>query len=52
VFIYLQVFEKNNLNSTMDHLRQEDSFIGLIIVGQCSDIGLPEHYLETLNRFL
>lgn len=39
------------LTGAMDRLRQEDGFMGLIIDGQRFDIGLPEHYLETLARF-
>jgi len=39
------------LTSALDRLRQEEGFMGLIIDGQRYDIGLPEHYLETLSRF-
>jgi UTP--glucose-1-phosphate uridylyltransferase len=39
------------LTGAMDRLRQEDGFMGLIVDGQRFDIGLPEHYLETLSRF-
>jgi len=39
------------LTSALDRLRQEDGFLGLILDGQRYDIGLPEHYLETLNTF-
>jgi UTP-glucose-1-phosphate uridylyltransferase/mevalonate kinase len=39
------------LTSALDRLRQEDGFQGLIIQGQRFDIGLPEHYLDTLARF-
>jgi UTP--glucose-1-phosphate uridylyltransferase len=39
------------LTSALDRLRQEDGFIGLLMDGQRYDIGLPEHYLETLRTF-
>ncbi len=39
------------LTSALDRLRKEDGFQGLVIDGQRFDIGLPEHYLDTLNRF-
>jgi UTP-glucose-1-phosphate uridylyltransferase/mevalonate kinase len=39
------------LTSTLDRLRQEDGFLGLIMNGQRYDIGLPEYYLETLRTF-
>jgi UTP-glucose-1-phosphate uridylyltransferase len=60
IFDYLEEHITNNvrergefqLTSALDRLRQEDGFQGLIIDGQRFDIGLPEHYLETLNRFL
>jgi UTP-glucose-1-phosphate uridylyltransferase/mevalonate kinase len=39
------------LTSTLDRLRQEDGFLGLIMDGQRYDIGLPEYYLETLRTF-
>jgi UTP-glucose-1-phosphate uridylyltransferase/mevalonate kinase len=39
------------LTSALDRLRQEDGFLGLIIEGRRYDIGLPEHYLETLQTF-
>jgi UTP-glucose-1-phosphate uridylyltransferase/mevalonate kinase len=39
------------LTSALDRLRREDGFLGLIIEGQRYDIGLPEHYLDTINRF-
>jgi UTP-glucose-1-phosphate uridylyltransferase len=39
------------LTSALDRLRQEDGFQGLIIDGLRFDIGLPEHYLETLAKF-
>ena len=31
--------------------RQEDGFHGLLVDGRRFDIGLPEHYLETLRTF-
>ena len=59
IFDYLEENINNNvrehgefqLTSALDRLRQEDGFQGLIIDGQRFDIGLPEHYLETLARF-
>jgi UTP-glucose-1-phosphate uridylyltransferase/mevalonate kinase len=39
------------LTSTLDRLRQEDGFLGLIVDGQRFDIGLPEYYLATLKAF-
>jgi UTP-glucose-1-phosphate uridylyltransferase/mevalonate kinase len=59
VFDYLEEHIANNvrergefqLTSALDRLRQEDGFLGLIIEGQRYDIGLPEHYLETLKTF-
>jgi UTP--glucose-1-phosphate uridylyltransferase len=39
------------LTSALDRLRQEDGFHGLIVDGKRYDIGLPEHYLETLWTF-
>jgi UTP-glucose-1-phosphate uridylyltransferase len=39
------------LTSTLDRLRQEDGFLGLIVDGQRFDIGLPEYYLATLKTF-
>jgi len=39
------------LTSALDRLRQEDGFLGLVVDGQRYDIGLPEHYLDTLKRF-
>ncbi len=37
--------------SALDRLRQEEGFQGLIVDGKRYDIGLPEHYLETLKTF-
>jgi UTP-glucose-1-phosphate uridylyltransferase/mevalonate kinase len=39
------------LTSTLDRLRQEDGFLGLVIDGECFDIGRPDGYLETLQAF-
>ena len=39
------------LTSALDRLRKEEGFMGLVINGQRYDIGLPEHYLETMARF-
>ena len=39
------------LTSTLDRLRQEDGFLGLIIDGKRFDIGRPDEYLETLQAF-
>jgi len=39
------------LTSALDRLRQEDSFLGLVMDGQRYDIGLPDYYLETLQEF-
>jgi UTP-glucose-1-phosphate uridylyltransferase/mevalonate kinase len=59
IFDYLEEHIKNNvrergefqLTSALDRLRQEDGFHGVIIDGRRYDIGLPEHYLETLQTF-
>jgi UTP-glucose-1-phosphate uridylyltransferase len=59
IFDYLEEHIKNNvrergefqLTSALDRLRQEDGFHGLIVDGKRYDIGLPEHYLETLRTF-
>ena len=59
LFGYLEEHIKNNvrergefqLTSSLDRLRREDGFLGLIIEGQRYDIGLPEYYLETLKAF-
>jgi UTP-glucose-1-phosphate uridylyltransferase/mevalonate kinase len=59
LFAYLEEHITNNvrergefqLTSALDRLRREDGFQGLIIDGQRYDIGLPEHYLETLRTF-
>jgi UTP-glucose-1-phosphate uridylyltransferase len=39
------------LTSTLDRLRQEDGFMGLVMDGKRFDIGRPEEYLETLAAF-
>ena len=39
------------LTSALDRLRQTDGFLGLVIDGRRFDIGIPEHYLETLQEF-
>jgi UTP--glucose-1-phosphate uridylyltransferase len=59
LFAYLEEHIGNNvrergefqLTSALDRLRQEDGFHGLIVAGRRFDIGLPEHYLETLRTF-
>jgi UTP-glucose-1-phosphate uridylyltransferase/mevalonate kinase len=59
LFDYLEEHITNNvrergefqLTSALDRLRREDGFLGLIIDGQRYDIGLPEHYLETLQTY-
>jgi UTP-glucose-1-phosphate uridylyltransferase/mevalonate kinase len=39
------------LTSALDRLRQEDGFIGLMMDGTRYDIGIPQYYLDTLQRF-
>ena len=39
------------LTSALDCFRQEDGFLGLIMGGKRYDIGLPIHYLETVQTF-
>jgi len=59
IFDYLEENIENNvrergefqLTSALDRLRREDGFLGLVVAGQRFDIGLPEYYLETLQRF-
>jgi len=59
LFDYLEEHITNNvrergefqLTSALDRLRREDGFLGLILDGQRYDIGLPEHYLETLQTY-
>jgi UTP--glucose-1-phosphate uridylyltransferase len=40
------------LTSALDHLRQEDGFLGLVMEGRRYDIGLPQYYLDTLQTFV
>ena len=59
LFDYLEENIRNNvrergefqLTSALDRLRQEDGFEGVVVDGHRFDIGLPEHYLETLSTF-
>ena len=59
LFDYLKEHIDNNvrehgefqLTSTLDRLRQEDGFMGLVMDGKRFDIGRPEEYLETLVAF-
>jgi UTP-glucose-1-phosphate uridylyltransferase/mevalonate kinase len=59
LFDYLKEHIENNvrehgefqLTSTLDRLRQEDGFLGLVIDGKRFDIGRPDEYLETLQAF-
>jgi UTP-glucose-1-phosphate uridylyltransferase/mevalonate kinase len=59
LFDYLEEHIENNvrehgefqLTSTLDRLRQEDGFLGLIIDGKRYDIGRPDEYLRTLQAF-
>jgi UTP-glucose-1-phosphate uridylyltransferase/mevalonate kinase len=59
LFDYLKEHIENNvrehgefqLTSTLDRLRQEDGFMGLVMDGKRYDIGRPEEYLETLVAF-
>jgi UTP-glucose-1-phosphate uridylyltransferase/mevalonate kinase len=59
LFDYLDEHIRNNvrergefqLTSALDRLRQEDGFQGLVVDGRRFDIGLPDHYLETLRTF-
>ncbi|MBN1119743.1 MAG: GHMP kinase [Anaerolineae bacterium] len=59
IFDYLEEHIKHNvreggefqLTSTLDRLRQEDGFLGLMVDGKRFDIGLPDYYLETLRTF-
>ncbi|HEY9077496.1 MAG TPA: sugar phosphate nucleotidyltransferase [Anaerolineaceae bacterium] len=39
------------LTNALDRLRQIDGFMGLVIDGRRFDIGIPEHYLDTLQTF-
>ena len=59
IFDHLERNIKNNfrergefqLTSALDTLRQTDGFQGLIINGDRFDIGMPDYYLETLNKY-
>ncbi len=59
LFDYLKEHIENNvrehgefqLTSTLDRLRQEEGFLGLVIDGTRFDIGRPDEYLETLQAF-
>jgi UTP--glucose-1-phosphate uridylyltransferase len=59
LFNYLHENIQNNvrqrgefqLTSALDRLRQEDGFLGMIVDGRRYDLGIPEHYLETLQMF-
>ena len=59
LFDLLEMNIKNNvrergefqLTSVLDRLRQMDGFNGLVVDGRRFDIGIPEHYLETLKAF-
>ena len=59
IFDYLEENIRNNvrergefqLTSTLDRLRRENGFLGLVMDGQRFDIGLPDYYLETLQAF-
>lgn len=39
------------LTNALDRLRQIDGFNGLVVDGRRFDIGIPEHYLQTLQAF-
>jgi UTP--glucose-1-phosphate uridylyltransferase len=39
------------MTTALEHLRREESLLGLVIDGESYDIGLPESYLQTLARF-
>lgn len=59
IFEYLEANIRNNqreqgefqLTSALERLRQEDGFYGLIMSGRRYDIGIPQHYLDTLQSF-
>lgn len=59
VFDYLEEHIANDvrergefqLTSALDRLREEDGFLGLVMDGQCYDVGLPESYLKTVQKF-
>ncbi|MFO7536265.1 MAG: hypothetical protein R6X19_11415 [Kiritimatiellia bacterium] len=39
------------LTSRLDHVRQEDGFVGYVVRGRRYDIGNPEAYRQTLTDF-
>jgi UTP-glucose-1-phosphate uridylyltransferase/mevalonate kinase len=39
------------LTSVLDKLRRMDGFNGLVVDGRRFDLGIPEHYLQTLQAF-
>jgi UTP-glucose-1-phosphate uridylyltransferase len=39
------------LTTALERLRQEDGFLGLVVDGESYDIGLPDSYVETVQRF-
>ena len=39
------------LTPALDRLRQERGMVGLVVDGQCYDVGLPQAYLHTLRSF-
>ena len=60
LFDYLKEDIENNLRDrrggfqltpALDRLRREDGILGQVVDGQRFDIGMPEHYLETLRAF-
>jgi UTP--glucose-1-phosphate uridylyltransferase len=59
IFEFLEENIRNNirergefqLTSTLDRVRRENGFLGLVIDGQRFDIGLPDYYLETLQAY-
>jgi UTP-glucose-1-phosphate uridylyltransferase len=59
IFDFLEINIRNNirergefqLTSALDRLRQTDGFQGLVIDGRRFDIGIPEHYLATLQEY-
>jgi UTP-glucose-1-phosphate uridylyltransferase/mevalonate kinase len=59
LFDFLEEHIKNNvrergefqLTSTLDRLRREEGFYGLLINGKRYDIGLPDNYLSTLQSY-
>jgi UTP--glucose-1-phosphate uridylyltransferase len=59
IFDFLEEHIENNvrergefqLTSTLDRLRREEGFYGLLIDGKRYDIGLPDNYLSTLQSY-